>query len=107
MAIDLAVDKFYGKVLSDPAIKEFFKNVEMKNLSKMMKAFLTMVFGGPSNYTGKSMRDGHAHLKVNDNHFDIVVNHLADTLKELGVNSELIQEVAEVVESVRDEVLGR
>ena len=36
------------------------------------------------------MRDSHANIKVNDNHFDVVINHLADTLKELGVNSELI-----------------
>jgi truncated hemoglobin YjbI len=53
------------------------------------------------------MRDAHANIKVNDNHFDLIVNHLADTLKELGVNSDLILEVAEVAESIRDEVLGR
>lgn len=53
------------------------------------------------------MRDAHQHLKINDNHFDLVENHLTDTLKELGVNSDLIMEVAEVAESIRDEVLGR
>jgi truncated hemoglobin YjbI len=31
MAIDLAVDKFYAKVLSDPALKDFFKSVDMKH----------------------------------------------------------------------------
>ena len=31
MAIDLAVDKFYGKVLSDSLLKDFFKSVDMKN----------------------------------------------------------------------------
>lgn len=36
------------------------------------------------------MRDAHANLNLNDNHFDIFVNHLADTLKELGVGPELI-----------------
>jgi hemoglobin len=46
MAIDLAVDKFFGKVQSDSQIKELFKSIDMKKLSKMMKSFLTMVFGG-------------------------------------------------------------
>lgn len=46
MAVDLAVDKFFGKVLADSQIKDFFKGIDMKNLSKMMKSFLTMVFGG-------------------------------------------------------------
>jgi hemoglobin len=91
----------------------------MKKLSKMMKGFLTMVFGGffilflylfkksPSNYTGKSMKDAHAGMKLSDTLFDDTVNHLADTLKELGVSSDLILEIAEVAESIRDEVLGR
>lgn len=48
MAIDLAVDKFFGKVQSDSQIKDMFKSIDMKKLSKMMKAFLTMVFGGYS-----------------------------------------------------------
>lgn len=83
----------------------------------MMKGFLTMVFGGffilyllkksPSNYTGKSMKDAHAGMKLSDTLFDDTVNHLADTLKELGVSSDLILEIAEVAESIRDEVLGR
>lgn len=35
MAIDLTVDKFYGKVLSDPMLKDFFKGTDMKNQSRM------------------------------------------------------------------------
>ena len=30
MAIDLAVDKFYSKMLSDPLLKEYFKSSDMK-----------------------------------------------------------------------------
>ena len=36
------------------------------------------------------MRDAHQNLSLNDQHFDAIVNHLADTLKELGVNADLI-----------------
>ena len=53
------------------------------------------------------MKDAHANMKLSDTLFDDTVNHLADTLKELGVSSDLILEIAEVAESVRDEVLGR
>jgi hemoglobin len=28
-AVDLAVDKFYGKVLADDLVKDFFKTVDM------------------------------------------------------------------------------
>jgi len=28
-----------------------------------------MGFGGPSNYTGKDMREGHKHLNLTEEHF--------------------------------------
>ncbi|MFN4178163.1 group I truncated hemoglobin [Phenylobacterium sp.] len=66
--------------------------------------------GGPNAYSGADMRRGHAHLVargLDDSHFDAVVENLAATLKELGVGDAEIGEVANIAESVRDDVLGR
>jgi hemoglobin len=74
------------------------------------KGFLTMAFGGPHNYTGKNMREGHAHLLergLNDSHVDAVKENLAATLKDLGVAQELIDQVLDIAESTRDDVLSR
>ena len=109
-AIEAAVDIFYRKVLSDDRIAHFFDGVDMERQAAKQKAFLTMAFGGPNNYTGRDMRRAHAHLVaqgLNDMHFDAVVEDLAATLQELGVSAERIGEVAAVAESVRADVLGR
>ena len=54
------------------------------------------------------MRQGHAHLKgLNDTHFDAVVELLGKTLAELGVRQELIQQVAALAETTRNDVLNR
>ncbi|HEY8378593.1 MAG TPA: group 1 truncated hemoglobin [Nannocystis sp.] len=109
-AIDTAVDIFYRKVLADERISRFFDGVDMERQAAKQKAFLTMVTGGPNNYTGKDMRDGHAHLLekgLNDSHVDAVIELLGETLKELGVNDEKIAKVAALANSVRDDVLGR
>jgi hemoglobin len=106
-AVDAAVDKFYDKVLADERITGFFENLDMVAQARKQKAFLTMAFGGPHNYTGRDMRMGHAHLGLTDEHFDAVVENLAATLAELGVADTDIQEVAGVAESVRDDVLNR
>ena len=74
------------------------------------KAFLTMVFGGPNYYAGKDLRNGHAHLLklgLNDSHVDAVVENLGQTLKELGVAQPLIDQVAALANSVRNDVLSR
>ena len=109
-AVNAAVDIFYKKMIADSRVNRFFFGVDMAQQAAKQKAFLTMAFGGPHNYTGLDMRHGHAHLVkegLNDQHVDIVIEHLGDTLKELGVADELIAQVAAIAESARNDVLGR
>lgn len=109
-AIDAAVDIFYQKVLADPHIAHFFETVDMKRQRIKQKAFLTMAFGGPVNYTGKDMRRAHAPLVekgLDDSHFDAVAGHLQATLQDLNVAPALIGEVMAIAESTRADVLGR
>jgi len=109
-AVDAATDIFYRKVLTDDRISHFFDDVDMAKQAAKQKAFLTMAFGGPNNYTGLNMRDGHAHLVkigLNDTHVDAVIENLANTLRELGVDEKLISQVGGIANSVRDDVLGR
>lgn len=109
-AVNAAVDIFYRKVLADNRINKFFEGVDMGKQAAKQKAFLTVAFGGPNKYTGKDMRDGHAHLVkkgLNDSHFDAVMENLGATLKELNVPDELIAKAAAIAESTRNDVLGR
>lgn len=109
-AVNAAVDIFYRKVLKDGRIKHFFDSVDMDRQAAKQKAFLTMAFGGPNNYTGEDMRRGHAHLVakgLNDSHFDAVMENLGATLKELNVPDNLIAQAAAIAESTRNDVLGR
>ncbi|MDA5192545.1 group I truncated hemoglobin [Govanella unica] len=109
-AVDAAVDLFYRRVLADDRVNHFFDDVDMDGQIAKQKGFLTMVFGGPNSYTGRSMRDGHKHLVtrgLNDNHVDIIITHLGDTLRELGVADSDIAAVAGIAEGARADVLNR
>ena len=110
-AVDAAVNIFYRRVLSDAYIKVFFEGVDMEKQASKQKAFLTMVFGGPNNYTGMDMRVGHKHLVekmgLNDSHFEHVLAHLRSTLAELGVGESKVAEIIAIADSVRDDVLNR
>ncbi len=109
-AVKAAVDIFYRKVLADSSISDFFDTTDMEEQRNKQKAFLSMVFGGPDEYSGKDMREAHAPLVeegLNDSHFDAVAGHLDATLRELGVADDLIGEVMTIAGSTRDDVLGR
>ena len=105
-AVDAAVDIFYRRVLSDDLISDFFDDVDMDRQIAKQKAFLTMAFGGPNNYTGKDMREAHKHLKLAEEHFNAVAGHLQGTLEELNVPQNLINEVMGIAASTHDDVLN-
>jgi len=109
-AVNAAVDIFYRKVLSDYRINRFFDNTNMEEQAAKQKAFLTMAFGGPNNYSGADMRTAHARLVkmgLDNSHFDAVMENLRATLEELNVPEELIAEVAAIAEGARNDVLGK
>lgn len=108
-AVDAAVDIFYRRVLVDDSISHFFDDVDMDHQAAKQKAFLTMVFGGQNNYSGKDMREAHAPLVakgLNEDHFNAVAGHLQGTLEELDVPGDLIKQVMDIAGSVHDDVLG-
>ena len=109
-AVDAAVDIFYRKVLNDPQINRFFDTTDMDAQRAKQKAFLTMAFGGPNSYSGKDMRNAHARLVakgLNGSHVDAIIEILGATLREMGVGESLIQQVAAIAESTRNDVLNR
>lgn len=106
-AIDAAVDIFYRKVLADDRISHFFDTIDMEDQHKKQKAFLTMAFGGPNNYTGKDMREAHKSMNLTEEHFNAVAECLVGTLQDLDVPQADIDSVVGIAVSVKDDVLNR
>lgn len=108
-AVDVAVDIFYRKVLANDRISEYFDDVDMDKPRAKQKSFLTMVFGGPHDSSGKDMREAHKPLVergLNDAHFNAVAENLQGALRELKVAPELIDEVMTIAAGTHDDVLN-
>lgn len=108
-AVDATVDVFYRIVLADDRINRFFETTDMEAQAAKQKAFLTFAFGGPNNYSGKDMREGHAHLVkdgLNESHFNAVAEDLTQALQEMGVAQNLIDQVITIAASTKNDVLG-
>lgn len=109
-AVEAAVVRFYDKVMADPSLAGFFENLDLGAQIQKQIAFMTMAFGGPSKYTGRDLQTAHAKLVkqrgLGDAHFDAVAQHLSDTLDELGVGSDVRDEVMTIVGGTRADVLS-
>ena len=99
-AVDVAVDKFYERVLNDDRIKHFFADMDMTQQRAHQKAFFTYAFGGTDHYSGQNMREAHKALVeqqgLNGAHFDAVAENLMLTLDSMGVSKELQAQVASI-----------
>lgn len=107
-AVQAAAVGFYEKVMADPSLAPYFRGLNMNAQVKKFIAFMTMALGGPHSYTGKDLRTAHQRL-VNDGlgerHFDAVLEHLEQTLIDLGIDSDCIAQIQELVASTHGDVL--
>jgi hemoglobin len=110
-AVNAAVDRFYEIMLADERVKHFFVDTNMDKQRQHQKNFVSVALGGPNNYDGRDMREGHRHLVeklgLNDSHFDATVENLVQALRELNVPEHLIAELGAVLETTRNDVLCR
>ncbi len=109
-AVSATVAKMYDKILADDILAPFFENVDVNVLRLSQSAFVTYAFGGPNNYTGKSLRQAHkgsVERGLRDMHFDLVAKHLRSSMQELNVDAALIEEALAIVETTRNDVLNK
>jgi hemoglobin len=103
-AVTAAVDDFYRRVISDPALTAYFDGVDMRRLKGHQRAFIAAAIGGPDPYLGRSMREAHELLNIAPEHFDRVVDHLVETLADLGVAASIIDAIGDKLAPLKAEI---
>ncbi|QZT64850.1 group I truncated hemoglobin [Mycolicibacterium austroafricanum] len=105
-AVTAAVDDFYRRVIADPELTPYFDGVDMKRLKGHQRSFIAAAIGGPEPYLGRSMREAHSHLDIAPAHFDRVVEHLVQTLTDLGVSVDIIGQIGAKLAPLKDEIVS-
>jgi hemoglobin len=103
-AVTAAVDDFYRRVIADPELTRYFDGVDMRRLMGHQRAFISAAIGGPEPYLGRSMGEAHALLNIQPDHFDRVVDHLANTLIDLGVDGPIVEEIGANLAPLKNEI---
>jgi hemoglobin len=95
--IATAVDEFYVRVLGDPSLAPYFEGTDVDEVRQRQVALMSTVSGGPQQYSGGAMDLSHRRLSITDETFGKVVGHLGATLDDLGVASDVRDQVASVL----------
>lgn len=76
------VDVFYGKVILDDVLKDFFSGLDFEHHKPKMIHFWSFVLLDEPGYT-TNVFDKHAHMKLADEHFDRWISLFDETVHEL------------------------
>ncbi|MBB2992735.1 hemoglobin [Mycolicibacterium iranicum] len=105
-AVTAAVDDLYRRVIADPGLSHYFDGVDMKRLKARQRSFLAAALGGHEPALVQDMREAHSHLDIAPRHFDRAVDHLVETLSDLGVRGSVLDRVGARLAPLKAEVVA-
>ena len=108
--IELIVSAMYFHITSDPRVAHFFEDAPMHRILDHQRAFLITALTGAPVYAGRALSDAHArlveHHGLSEQHFDIVLEHLVNTMSELGIAPSLAKRIEREVANTKPLVFG-
>ena len=106
-ALEAAVQRFYERVTADEELASLFVGMDMQKLKTHQVAFLGQAIGGPMRYNGSGIERTHAHLAIEQRHFDAVAQHLVGTLQEFDVPDPVINSIVERLAPLASQIVNR
>jgi len=109
--IATVVDDFIERLLvndilnANPKIKEARDRVPKAGLKYSVTALVCQVTGGPEKYTGRSMKDSHAHLNITDGEWQTMAADFKKSLDHFKVPEAEQKELFTIVESTKPDIV--
>lgn len=112
-AIKAVVDEFLNVLVKDsllnanPKIDAARKKVNLDELKAKLTALLCEVTGGPQKYTGRTMKESHAHLDISGKEWDRMAEIFVTVLDTFKVPKPEQEELLEIVGTTKADIVMR
>ena len=109
--ISVVVDGFFELLLlndtvnANPAVKSARNRVPIAGLKFHVTAMMCQETGGPCKYTGRTMKDSHAHLNISEKEWEAMLSDFRRVLNNFSVPTMEQQELIKIVESTKKDIV--
>jgi hemoglobin len=79
------MDDFMLRLLADPRMNPFFKDVDQAHVKAQLVAQFCQVSGGPCRLKGPDMKTAHSGMDINKNNFNALVEVLQQSMDAQGI----------------------
>jgi len=104
-AIAKLITAFYKKVFTDPLLGPFFTHTSLDKLTHMQEQFFSIALGGPVREDDISLKNAHQGRNIEQRHLDRFIEHLLNTLKEVGVQESDADAIVERISSYSHDII--
>jgi hemoglobin len=105
--IAAVVDDFIGNVAADPVINRRFAGSDIPKLKRLLVEQICEASGGPCKYSGRSMKESHRGMAIDDAQFNAMAGDMAKTLDKFKVPAREKGEVMKLLASMRGDIVGQ
>lgn len=105
--LDRIVESLYILALGDSTLAPVFARVDLPALQRHQAQFLGTVLGSDDPAIHAQMQHAHAGLEITPHQFARMAQHLRTALARAGVAEGLVGEIADHVDRLRDDIVGR
>jgi hemoglobin len=110
-SIATVVDDFIDRVMTDarlnanPLVDEAHHRVPPAGFKYLVTEMVCWAAGDPQEYTGRSMADSHAHLKITSEEWEAFLDDFQQTLDKFVIPPEEQAELKAIVDSTRSDIV--
>ncbi len=110
-SIATVVDAFIDRIMTDPRLNanpfvdEAHHRVPPAGFKYLVTEMVCWAAGGPQRYTGKPMKDSHAHLKITSREWDAFLDDFQQTLDKFAVPAGEQAELKAIIDSTRSDIV--
>jgi hemoglobin len=110
-SIATVVDDFIDRIMTDPRlnanplVNEAHHRVPPAGFKYLVTEMVCWAAGGPQKYTGKSMAESHANLKITAGEWEAFLDDFQQTLDKFGVPAQEQAELKAIVNSTRSDIV--
>ena len=109
-AISAVVEDFAPKLFNDPKVGRFFVGMSTdtkEQFKQKNKNLICNVTGGPCKVISRPPKTAHAGLGITEDDFNVVVQHLVDTLNKFKVPDAEQKELLGIIGSLKKDIVEK
>lgn len=105
--ITKANDIFYDKVYEDAWLKDVFGLTDIDMIKKVQSDFILGTMGGPKRYSGRSPKDAHPHIFIQEDMWDLREKYLKEAFVETNIPKQMQERWLNIDNAFKSKILKK